>query len=271
MLATENLKDDRAPDCAPSSSALASASAAFATSTISPGSDGDDDDCDDEPEEASSTPAPTSSKKNTAAKETAAASSSSSSKKADPTTSSKKAEASSSSSSSSKKAAAATTSSSSAKAAATASSSSGGGLAGLVAKIFSGGQATFFTQNGVAGACGQVHPDSAIIAALQTSQYANGAHCGKFIQVVNKKNNKSQKVQVADECPTCDGTTSVDFSKGAFDALGGTVEEGVFESKYNPSLAISKISDASLLQLSGVSLTTKSPLPSVSPLLSCIV
>lgn len=269
MLATENLKDDRAPDCAPSSSALASASAAFATSTISPGSDGDDDDCDDEPEEASSTPAPTSSKKNTAAKETAAASSSSSSKKADPTTSSKKAEA--SSSSSSKKAAAATTSSSSAKAAATASSSSGGGLAGLVAKIFSGGQATFFTQNGVAGACGQVHPDSAIIAALQTSQYANGAHCGKFIQVVNKKNNKSQKVQVADECPTCDGTTSVDFSKGAFDALGGTVEEGVFESKYNPSLAISKISDASLLQLSGVSLTTKSPLPSVSPLLSCIV
>jgi hypothetical protein len=59
--------------------------------------------------------------------------------------------------------------------------------------------------------------------------YANGAHCGKFIQVLNKATGATQKVQVADECPTCGGPTSVDFSEGAFKALGGTVEEGEFD------------------------------------------
>jgi hypothetical protein len=104
-----------------------------------------------------------------------------------------------------------------------------GGLAGAVQQVFSGGLATYYTQNGVAGACGQTYPDTAIIAALETSQYAGGKHCGKYIQVFNKQNSATEKVLVADECPTCDGSNSVDFSKGAFKALGGTVDEGEFE------------------------------------------
>jgi len=91
-----------------------------------------------------------------------------------------------------------------------------------------GGVGTFYTQNGQAGACGTVHPDSAIICALQTSLYANGANCGKTVQVTNLKNGKTVNVLVADECPTCDNDKSIDFSEGAFQALGGTVEEGEF-------------------------------------------
>jgi len=68
-----------------------------------------------------------------------------------------------------------------------------------------------------------------MVAALQTSQYDNGKHCGKFIQVFNKNTKVTKKVLVADECPTCDNSNSVDFSKGAFKALGGTAEEGVFD------------------------------------------
>jgi len=93
---------------------------------------------------------------------------------------------------------------------------------------YSGGVGTYFTQNGVEGACGQVHPDSAVICALDTPTYANGAHCGDTIMVTNTKNGKTVAVTVADECPSCTGPSSVDFSEGAFFALGGTVDEGEF-------------------------------------------
>lgn len=241
MLATENLKDDRAPDCAPSAAALASASAAYATSTISPGGS-DDGDCDDEPAAPHHTTASTPSM-NTDVKESPTSSPkhkkpepyssknpdpTSSLHKADPTASSPKADPTASSPK-------ADPTDSSPKASATSgssSSSSFGSLAGIVSQVFSGGIATFFTQNGVAGACGQVHSDEDMVAALETSQYANGKHCGKYIQVVNKNTKITKKVLVADECPTCDSSNSVDFSKGAFKALGGTTEEGVFDSKY---------------------------------------
>ncbi|KAF7967455.1 hypothetical protein HWV62_34303 [Athelia sp. TMB] len=97
------------------------------------------------------------------------------------------------------------------------------------AGMTTGGVGTYYLQNGVEGACGKVNPDSAIICALQTSLYANGANCGKTVRVTNLVNMKTVDVLVADECPTCDNEESIDFSKGAFEALGGTVEEGEFK------------------------------------------
>ena len=266
MLATENLKDDRAPDCAPSAAALASASAAYATSTISPGGS-DDGDCDDEPAAPSSTPAstpkrpkgnmvkgspapsstPDSTPKGNTAEESPA--SPSSSDKPEPSSGKKPYSTPSSSPSPSP------SSSPSSPAATSDSSLSSGGLTDLVRQVFSGGIATFYTQNGVKGACGQVHSDDDVVAALQTSQYAGGKHCGQYIQVLNKQTKTTKRVLVADECPTCDGSTSVDFSKGAFKALGGTVEEGIFDSKYIHPLASLEISDRFILQSSGVSVT----------------
>jgi len=100
--------------------------------------------------------------------------------------------------------------------------SSGGG------DLITGGIGTFFTQNGNEGACGDTNPDSAIICALQTSVYDNGAHCGQYVLITNTKTGKTIPVRVADECPTCDNSQSIDLSTGAFQALGGTVEEGIF-------------------------------------------
>ena len=54
-------------------------------------------------------------------------------------------------------------------------------------------------QNGVEGACGKVNPDSAIICALQTSLYANGANCGKTVRVTNLVNMQTVDVIVAGE------------------------------------------------------------------------
>ncbi|KAJ7774548.1 barwin-like endoglucanase [Mycena maculata] len=84
------------------------------------------------------------------------------------------------------------------------------------ATFFTGGVGTWFTQNGVAGACGTVHPDTALIVALQTEMYANGANCGRQIQIIDTATGTSQTATVADECPTCKNEWSVDFSEGLF-------------------------------------------------------
>lgn len=47
------------------------------------------------------------------------------------------------------------------------------------------GIATWYTQNGNAGACGTVNPDSARIIALYTSAYANGDNCGRSVVIKN--------------------------------------------------------------------------------------
>lgn len=114
--------------------------------------------------------------------------------------------------------------------------------------------ATFYTQNGNAGACGDKHPDSDIICALETATYAGGSHCGQYVDITNVKTGKTVKVLVADvrvlchsvslpsvikigeciqqECPTCKNKQSIDLSTGAFQALGGTVNEGIFDSQF---------------------------------------
>lgn len=59
--------------------------------------------------------------------------------------------------------------------------------------------ATFFSQNGVAGACGKVHSDNDVVAALQTDTFAGGSHCGKTVSITNTKTGKTVDVLVADE------------------------------------------------------------------------
>ncbi|GAA5972630.1 hypothetical protein JCM11641_002945 [Rhodosporidiobolus odoratus] len=81
------------------------------------------------------------------------------------------------------------------------------------------GTATYFYQNGVAGACGSVNSDSAYIVALQTSMYSGGSHCGQSIKV--NGNGNTITVKVADECPTCESSGSIDLSEAAFKALAG--------------------------------------------------
>lgn len=84
-----------------------------------------------------------------------------------------------------------------------------------------GGDLTWFTQNGVAGACGTVHSDSDFIAALDSATYGDtgsqSSYCGKTIRITWQ--DKSVDVVVADACPTCSGPSSVDLSEAAFQAL----------------------------------------------------
>jgi hypothetical protein len=61
--------------------------------------------------------------------------------------------------------------------------------------VNTGGFATYYLQNGVAGACGKVNDDNAMIAAIDGHRYGNlGAHsslCGKRVHITNTKNNKA--------------------------------------------------------------------------------
>jgi expansin (peptidoglycan-binding protein) len=65
-----------------------------------------------------------------------------------------------------------------------------------------------------------------MICALQTTMYADGAHCGKKIQVTRTDTKESMTVTVADSCPSCEGEGYVDFSESAFLKLG-TIDEGM--------------------------------------------
>ncbi|KAI6045762.1 plant expansin [Pisolithus marmoratus] len=81
-----------------------------------------------------------------------------------------------------------------------------------------GGVATYFYQNGVAGACGQVNSDSAYICAMDQALYSS-ALCGKQVLITNLDNGKSVTVTVADDCPTCSNANSIDLSVAAFEAI----------------------------------------------------
>ncbi|GAA6002822.1 hypothetical protein JCM10207_007699 [Rhodosporidiobolus poonsookiae] len=78
------------------------------------------------------------------------------------------------------------------------------------------GKGTWYTQNGVAGSCGKVNSDSAMIVAMNTPQKSGS--CGKYVTVKNQANGKSIRALVADECPSC-AWGSLDLSTGAFKAL----------------------------------------------------
>ncbi|GAA5997152.1 RlpA-like double-psi beta-barrel domain-containing protein [Rhodotorula paludigena] len=79
------------------------------------------------------------------------------------------------------------------------------------------GSGTYFYQNGNAGNCGSVHSDSDYIIALESSMYGSGGHCGQSVTISH--GGKSIQAKVADSCPSCVSSTSIDLSEGAFQAL----------------------------------------------------
>lgn len=89
----------------------------------------------------------------------------------------------------------------------------------------SGGVATYFYQKGNAGACGTVHSDDAMICAMDSARYQASNLCGKQVRITNKNNGKTIVVTVADECPTCINSNSIDLSLGAFTQIA-TIAEG---------------------------------------------
>ncbi|CUA69457.1 hypothetical protein RSOLAG22IIIB_08473 [Rhizoctonia solani] len=90
-------------------------------------------------------------------------------------------------------------------------------------ETYTGGHGTYFYQNGVAGACGTVHSDSDYIVAVDYRRYGDLGKqsdlCGKKVLVTNTNNGKTVTCTVADACPTCDNSSSLDLSEGAFKAL----------------------------------------------------
>lgn len=86
-----------------------------------------------------------------------------------------------------------------------------------------GGFATYFYQNGNAGACGTVHSDSDFICAMDQTRYGNSGNasplCGQQVQITNQNNGNTVVVTIADDCPTCANENSIDLSVAAFEAL----------------------------------------------------
>ncbi|GAA5940893.1 hypothetical protein JCM10213_007996 [Rhodosporidiobolus nylandii] len=97
------------------------------------------------------------------------------------------------------------------------------------AKVFTGGIATYFYQNGVAGNCGKVNSDSTPLVALPTATYAGGKYCGQTVTIKRLDTGKTITALVADSCPTCDNNNCLDLSWGAFSSLGGTENMGIFD------------------------------------------
>ncbi|KAL8276153.1 hypothetical protein RQP46_011447 [Phenoliferia psychrophenolica] len=79
------------------------------------------------------------------------------------------------------------------------------------------GTGTYYYQNGVAGHCGTVNPDSAKIVALSSAMYGDGSNCGRQIAITG--NGKTVYGTVADSCPTCVSSGSVDMSSSLFNEL----------------------------------------------------
>ncbi|KAF9053738.1 hypothetical protein BDZ89DRAFT_1107375 [Hymenopellis radicata] len=127
------------------------------------------------------------------------------------------------------------TTSSEAPAETTSSSDSGSSSGGSTSGSGYSGTATFFYQNGVAGACGTVHSDDDYVVAIPYSLWGSGdylsSNCGKTVTLVNDNTGSSVTATVADLCPTCVGTYSIDLSKGAFLALAQE-SDGVFPITY---------------------------------------
>ncbi|KAI0336570.1 barwin-like endoglucanase [Cubamyces sp. BRFM 1775] len=257
MLATETLAKDRAPQCDPANrvsstllSATQTATATSATPTasqvLSTSGDGDDDDdCDDEDDEptataSSATPTATADDDDedcdddddetsssvvhttSAASHTSVAAQTTKPASSTPAPESTHVSSTHVSSSTSHSATPSKTSSSQPQSTSGSSSSSSGN------GPFDG-NATFYYQKGNAGACGDKHPDSAFIAAMQTKRYGDLSEksplCGQQVKITNKNNGKTVTVTIADACPSCLTENDIDLSEGAFTQIA-TIPEG---------------------------------------------
>ncbi|KZV64757.1 carbohydrate-binding module family 5 protein, partial [Peniophora sp. CONT] len=84
---------------------------------------------------------------------------------------------------------------------------------------------TYYNQFGGYGACGNINPDSAIIIALQAARY-DASLCGKTLSITNVNKGITIQAVVADMCPGCRNSESLDLSIGAWEAIGQSTEDG---------------------------------------------
>ncbi|KIJ39751.1 hypothetical protein M422DRAFT_257345 [Sphaerobolus stellatus SS14] len=107
--------------------------------------------------------------------------------------------------------------------------------AALERRVTHNGTATWFLQGGAAGACGTVHKDTDHVVALQTTQYDNGVFCGRTITITDVTTGKTAVGTVADECPGCNGSGSIDLSESLFEVFAPT-SQGVFPGSVDTTL-----------------------------------
>ncbi|KAF8873837.1 RlpA-like double-psi beta-barrel-protein domain-containing protein-containing protein [Infundibulicybe gibba] len=88
--------------------------------------------------------------------------------------------------------------------------------------LVTGGVATSYKQNGNFGACGAIHRDDELIAAVEKGRYGNirarSTLCGKKVKITNTANKKSVTAIIVDACSTCQ-KNSFDLSPGAFQKI----------------------------------------------------
>jgi len=114
------------------------------------------------------------------------------------------------------------------------------------------GQATFYSQGGAAGSCGNYASDSDYVVAVNAAQM-NSGWCGRTVKVTNTANGATITAKVADTCPGC-SYGSLDLSTGG-------------ASPSPPSRALEPVpvpDSLFLLQLSAPSVTT-TPVCCLSP------
>ncbi|KGB78312.2 hypothetical protein CNBG_3874 [Cryptococcus deuterogattii R265] len=228
LLANETLADNRASYCTPNSTAVASINAtmaegAAATASATASADVEAESQYNNASSSDATASVTASSEATAS-ETASALNNVAeiAQQSASATSSSEEQPTSASSSASEESAASTSSSSASTSSSTASS-----------QVYTGGYATFYSQDGVAGACGTMHSDSDYVIAIDSNGWwqdyesnDNSPYCGKQITLTNTNNGKSVTATVADVCPTCETNNSLDLSIGAFNQIA-TEEEGM--------------------------------------------
>ncbi|GAA5840527.1 hypothetical protein JCM11251_007609 [Rhodosporidiobolus azoricus] len=93
------------------------------------------------------------------------------------------------------------------------------------------GESSFYSQGGVAGACGETNSDDAMICALDKSVYS-GDLCGKMIKITRTDEKGGEiEVKVADRCEGSTDGFRIDLSVGAYNKLA-TEDEGIFPMKW---------------------------------------
>ncbi|ODN76639.1 hypothetical protein, variant [Cryptococcus amylolentus CBS 6039] len=108
----------------------------------------------------------------------------------------------------------------------TSTSSSSAASASSTSEVYTGGYATFYSQGSSAGECGDYHSDDDYVIAIDSngwwSDYESNdssPYCGKSITLTNTNNGKSVTAVVADVCPSCTTSNSLDLSVAAFNAI----------------------------------------------------
>lgn len=73
-----------------------------------------------------------------------------------------------------------------------------------------------------------------------SQRYGNSGNasplCGKKVHITNQQNGKSVTVTVADDCPTCLNSDSIDLSQGAFDSIADEAT-GIVPSEHRMSFS----------------------------------